>query len=440
MNRTAELLQTLIRNDCVNDGTATSGGEIRSVETIRAFLPSRGHDQISFEPLPGRGSLLASIRGSDPNAPSVTFMGHIDVVPVTEPGRWQHDPFGGELHDGVIWGRGAVDMLDVTATMTSAFLRLIEEGFTPRGTLNLLAVADEEALGTHGAEFLCAEHADLVGTDIVLTEFGGMRMPFTQTPVVPIAVGEKGTYWCTIKIKGTPGHASMPLRTDNALVKAAEVVRRLAAYDPDPTLHETWRNFVAGANLGEEAEAVLIDGPRLEAFLAEAPLPVARLFHACTHTTFAPTIMKAGVKTNIIPDSAEIQVDVRTLPGHEAEQVRAMLADALGDLWNDVEITADSDSPATLSSPSGPTLDAIAKVTDSILPGVGITTALLTAATDARHFRRIGAQCYGVGLKSDRIGFGDFMAMFHGDDERVDLETLRLEEEYFYRLAHELVG
>jgi acetylornithine deacetylase/succinyl-diaminopimelate desuccinylase-like protein len=440
MTRTAELLQTLIRNACVNDGTATSGGEIRSVETIRAFLPDRGHDQISFEPLPGRGSLLASIRGNDPTAPSVTFMGHIDVVAVTEPDRWQHDPFGGELHDEMIWGRGAVDMLDVTATMASAFLKLIEEGFTPRGTLNLLAVADEEALGTHGAEFLCTEHADLVGTDIVLTEFGGMRMPFTQTPVVPVAVGEKGTYWCTIKMKGTPGHASMPLRTDNALVKAAEVVRRLAAYAPDPTLHETWRNFVASANLGEEVEAILTDGPRLEAFLAEAPLPVARLFHACTHTTFAPTIMKAGVKTNIIPDSAEIQVDVRTLPGHEAEQVRAMLAEALGDLWNEVEITADSDSPATISSSSGPALDAIAKVTDSMLPGVGITPTLLTAATDARHFRRIGAQCYGVGLKSDRIGFGDFMAMFHGDDERVDIETLRLEEDYFYRLAHELVG
>ncbi|MFP5224721.1 MAG: M20/M25/M40 family metallo-hydrolase [Actinomycetota bacterium] len=440
MSRTVELLQQLIRNRCVNDGTPSSGGEIRSVDTIRSFLPTQGHDQVTFEPITGRGSLLATIHGSDPSAQSVIFMGHLDVVPVTAPERWERDPFGGEIHDDVVWGRGAVDMLDVTSTMTSAFLRLIEEGFRPRGTLHLLAVADEEALGTHGAGYLCEQHADTVRSDIVLTEFGGMRLPFSRTPVVPIAVGEKGTYWCTIKVTGTPGHASMPLRADNALVKAAEVVRRLYEYQPAPVLHEAWRSFVAQADLGDEAVAVLTDGARLQDFLAEAPVPVARLFHACTHTTFAPTIMRAGVKTNIIPDAAEIQVDVRTLPGHEAAEVRAMLSEALGDLWDQVEITADSDSPATISPATSPALDAIAKVTDSLNPGLKIAPTLLSAATDARHFRRIGAECYGVGLKSDRIGFADFMGMFHGDNERVDTETLRLEEEYFYRLAHELVG
>lgn len=440
MSEAVELLQQLIRNACVNDGTPASGGERRSVDTLTAYLPSGGHDQVRVEPLPGRGSLVARIEGTDPTAPHVAFMGHLDVVPVADPSRWAQDPFGGELIDGVVWGRGAVDMLDVTTAMAVAFRRLVTEGFRPSGTLSFYGLADEEALGTHGAEYLTQHERDLVSADVVLTELGGMRFPFGQAPVLPVMVGEKGTYWCTIRVTGTPGHASLPLRSDNALVTMAEVVRRLDAYEPSPVIHETWRAFVEGAALGDEIGAILTDGSRLEGFLAEAPIGVARMFHSCTHTTFAPTVMRAGVKTNIIPDLAELQVDVRTLPGHGAGEVRAMLAHALGDLWERVEIVADSDSPATVSPSSGPVLDAIAKVSASLIPGARTIPSMLVAATDARHFRRIGADCYGVGLKSEQIPFEPFMAMFHGDDERVDLDTLDLQIEYFHRLAHELVG
>lgn len=148
-----ELLQHLIRNACVNDGSADSGKEGRSVDILAAYLQGTGVDLERYEPIVGRSSLVARIEGSDPGAPSVLLMGHTDVVPVT-PENWHRDPFGGELIDGFVWGRGAVDMLNETTSMAVAFKRLAESGFTPRGTLIYLAVADEEALGVYGADWL----------------------------------------------------------------------------------------------------------------------------------------------------------------------------------------------------------------------------------------------------------------------------------------------
>jgi len=440
------LLQQLIRNACVNTGAPDSGGERRSVDTLRAFLPDAGHDAVEVEPLPGRASLICRIEGSDPDAPSLTLMGHTDVVPVADPSRWKRDPFGGELIDGIVWGRGAVDMLDVTSTMAVAFAQLIEEGFRPRGTLTYLAVCDEEALGTHGAKHLTEREPDLVRTDVVLTEFGGARMQLGADgpPVLPVMVGEKGTYWCTIRVTGTPGHASMPFRTDNALIKAAEVVRRIGAYAPQPVLHETWRAFAEALPVADEIKAVLLDPGALEAMLAaeSTDAATARMLHACTHTTFAPTVLHGGIKTNVIPDAVELQVDVRTLPGHRADEVRAMLREALGDLYDEVEIVADSDSPANLSpdATSTPTWDAITEVTQRLVPGARTVPFLIVGATDARFFRTLGATCYGTGIKSDRIGFSDFGAMFHGDDERVDVGTLDLQTAYWKALAEALVG
>ena len=440
------LLQQLIRNACVNNGAPESGGERRSVDTLRAFLPASGFDTVEVEPLPGRASLVCRIEGSDPEAPSLTLMGHTDVVPVADPSRWRQDPFGGELIDGIVWGRGAVDMLDVTATMAVAFAQLVEEGFAPRGTLTYLAVCDEEALGTYGAKHLTETQPDLVRTDLVLTEFGGARMQLGPDgpPVLPVMVGEKGTYWCTIRVTGTPGHASMPFRTDNALVKAAEVVQRLAAYARQPVLHDTWRAFADALPVADEIKRVLLDPGALEAMLASeaTDAATARMLHACTHTTFAPTILHGGIKTNVIPDAVELQVDVRTLPGHRAEEVRAMLREALGELYDEVEIVADSDSPANLSegATTGPAWEAIRDVTQRLVPGARTVPFLIVGATDARFFRKLGATCYGTGIKSDRIGFSDFGAMFHGDDERVDTATLELQTSYWKALAETLVG
>ena len=437
-----DLLQQLIRNACVNDGTLASGGELRNVDLLETYLAGTGLDMQRFEAAPGRGNLVARMEGSDSSAPALILMGHIDVVPVN-PDNWQRDPFGGELVDGVVWGRGAVDMLNLTASMAVATKRLAESGFRPQGTLIYLAVADEEALGTYGAKWMLDNEPDAVRADYVVTEAGGFRMPLPSMsgPKLPVMVGEKGTYWCKIHVRGKPGHGSMPLRTDNALVKAAEVVRRIASYQPETNMHDVWRQFVEQADLPPEMAAMLLDPVAVKGFYENAPdIGMARMVHACTHTTFAPTIMHGGVKTNVIPDSVELQVDIRTLPGQTAADIRTMLDEALGDLRDEVEIQAQSDDPSSASPPETPLWDSIRRVTEKLVPGATTIPFMIVGATDARFFRRAGATAYGAGLFSDRISFADFASMFHGDNERIDQESLRLSTEMWEALARDLVG
>lgn len=437
-----DLLQQLIRNACVNDGTIESGGEVRSVDLLSSYLDGTGADTERYEPVPGRSSLVARIEGSDPQAPSLLLMGHMDVVPVNAD-RWRRDPFGGELVDGEVWGRGAVDMLNETSSMAVAFRRLADEGFKPKGSLAYLAVADEEALGTWGADWLLQNQADAVKADYVVTEFGGFRMPLPSAsgPKLPIMVGEKGSYWCAIRVRGTPGHGSMPYRTDNALIKAAEVVRRIAEYQGETKIVDAWRGFVEKADLPPDVTALLLDPGRIHEYYESTPdVGLARMVHACTHTTFAPTMMQAGIKTNVIPDSVELQVDIRTLPGVTGEDVRSMLDEALGDLRDDVEIIAQDDNPATASPMDTPLWDSIRRVIERLAPGATTVPFLVVGATDARFFRRAGSVAYGAGLFSEKIPFAEFASMFHGDNERIDQESLRLSTELWIALARDLVG
>jgi acetylornithine deacetylase/succinyl-diaminopimelate desuccinylase-like protein len=434
-----DLLQQLIRNACVNDGTSASGQEVRSVDALRSYLGESGLDIEVYEPEPGRSSLVARIEGSDPTAPTLLLMGHTDVVPAN-PDGWRRDPFGGELVDGEVWGRGAVDMLNLTASMAVATKHLAADGFRPRGTLVYLAVADEEALGTHGADWLVDNEADAVKADWVITESGGIPMPTGGGPKLPVIVGEKGTYWCELTIHGTPGHASMPFRTDNALVKAAEVVRRIADYRPETQIHEVWRRFVEGMEFPPEMQEPLLDPDRLYDFVAEFPmLGLARQAHACTHTTFAPTVMHAGTKTNVIPDHVTLEIDIRTLPGQTGDDIRAMLDDALGDLASCVDITAHSDDQSGASPIETPLWDALQRVTSGLTDHAGLIPFLSVGATDARFFRRKGVPSYGFGLFSNHLSFDDFATMFHGDDERVDQESLRLSTELWHALAHDFL-
>jgi acetylornithine deacetylase/succinyl-diaminopimelate desuccinylase-like protein len=443
VDEAAELLRQLIRNACVNDGTPASGQEVRNADLLAAYLGTAGLDVERYEAAPGRDNLIARIEGSDPAAPSLTLMGHLDVVPVN-PDGWRRDPFGGELVDGEIWGRGAVDMLCLTASMAVAFRRLADAGFRPRGTLAYLGVADEEALGTHGARWMLEHHADAVRTDNVVTEFGGSAMPLPSTtgPKLPIMVAEKGTFWCRLVVRGTPGHGSLPFRADNALVKAAEVVRRIAEVRSDARIHDAWRGFVERADLPPDLAAALLDPGGLQALVESHPdASLARMIHACTHTTFAPTMAHGGVKTNVIPDRVELQLDVRTLPGERGEDTRAMLEAAIGpDLLPSVDIAEIAVDESTASPQDTPLFDSIARATGALMPGATAVPFIIMGATDSRFFRRAGATAYGAGLFSDRITFADFAAMFHGDDERVDLESLRLQTALWDLVARDVVG
>ncbi|HZQ86893.1 MAG TPA: M20/M25/M40 family metallo-hydrolase [Acidimicrobiales bacterium] len=434
-----DVIQTLIRNACVNDGTAESGFEARSVDFLRSYLAGPGLDLATYEPTPGRESLVARIEGSDPSAPTLLLMGHTDVVPAN-PDGWQRDPFGAELVDGEVWGRGAIDMLNLTASMAVATKHLARSGFRPRGTLIYLAVADEEALGTHGAEYLTEHEWDAVGADYVITESGGIPMPTAGGTKLPVIVGEKGTYWCKLTVKGTPGHASQPFRTDNALVKAAEVVRRIDQFQPETHIHDIWRRFVEGMEFPPEFSQPLLDADQLTEFCASLPVGLARQAHACTHTTFAPTVMHAGTKTNVIPDRVELEVDIRTLPGQTGEEVRALLVDALGDLAGSVEITAQSDDPSSASPIETPLWDTLERVAGPLAGGATNIPFLTVGATDARFFRRKDVTSYGFGLFSPRLSFEAFSTMFHGDDERVDQDSLRLSTELWQAVAADLLG
>jgi acetylornithine deacetylase/succinyl-diaminopimelate desuccinylase-like protein len=435
-----DLLQHLIRNACVNDGHADSGHEARSAELLTSYLEGPGLDLHAYEPTPGRTSLVARIEGRDPSAPTLLLMGHTDVVPANAEG-WQHDPYGGELIDGEVWGRGAVDMLNLTSSMAVAMKQLARSGFQPDGTLIYLAVADEEALGQHGAKWLTEHAIDAVGADYVLTESGGIPMPSASGTKLPVIVGEKGSWWCTLRIHGTPGHASQPLRTDNALVKAAEVVRRLAEHRPQTHIHEIWRRFVEGLDLGPDLTPALLDPDGLWDLVQEFPaIGLARQAHACTHTTFAPTVIHGGTKTNVIPDTVDLEVDIRTLPGQTGADVEAMLAEILGELSESVEVLVSADDPSTSSSIDTPLWDVLQAASDALHKGATCIPYLTVGATDARFYRRLGATAYGYGLFSERLTFDQFSTMFHGDDERVDVESLRLSTELWRAVAQRLLA
>ncbi|HLG00941.1 MAG TPA: M20/M25/M40 family metallo-hydrolase [Acidimicrobiia bacterium] len=435
-----ELLQALIRNACVNDGTTESGFEGRSADLLADYLGAGGLEVERYEPTPGRGSLLARIEGTDTSAPTLMLMGHTDVVPVT-PENWDHDPFGGELIDGEVWGRGAVDMLNLTASMAVATKHLASEGFRPKGTLLYLAVADEEAAGTHGAEWIVERQWDDVACDYVITESGGMPVRTPEGIRRPVIVGEKGIFWCVLKIKGTPGHGSQPLRTDNALVKAAEVVRRIADFRPRAEIHEIWRRFITGMGFPEDLAAPMLDPDRIYELCESLPmLGLARQAHACTHTTFAPTMASGGVKHNVIPDRVEIAIDIRTLPGQTHDDITALLHEAIGDLADSVEIDVVTEDAASTSPIDTPLWDVLQRATEKVSPGSQNVPFMTVGGTDARFFRRRGIPSYGYGLFSDRIGFDEFAAMFHGDNERVDVESLRLTTELWDVVVRDMVG
>jgi acetylornithine deacetylase/succinyl-diaminopimelate desuccinylase-like protein len=302
-------------------------------------------------------------------------------------------------------------------------------------------VADEEALGTYGAKYLTEHEPDTVRTDYVITEAGGFPMDSPTGIKRPVIVGEKGSWWCTLRISGTPGHASQTYRTDNALIKAAEVVQRLGAFQPETQIHDIWKRFIEGVDFGAEINSALLDPDRFLEVCEILPLGLARQAHACTHTTFAPTVMHAGTKTNVIPDRVDLQVDIRTLPGQTGEEIERMVREIVGpELAGSVEIIEFNDDPSTASPIDTPLWDTLQRATERVTPGSTNIPFLTVGATDARFFRRLGVTAYGYGLFSPHITFEEFANMFHGDDERVDQESLRLSTELWGAVAHDLLG
>jgi acetylornithine deacetylase/succinyl-diaminopimelate desuccinylase-like protein len=435
-----ELLQTLIRNECVNDGTPDSGQEHRNARLLEDYLEGAGVAMEQFESHPGRRSVVGRIEGSDPTAPTLCLMGHTDVVPVNAAG-WSRDPFGGELIDGEVWGRGAIDMLNITATMAVAFRELARRGWRPKGTLIYFGVADEEAGGVWGAEWMCDHHWDAIKSDYVLTEMGGWgSVGDDGVRRVVVNAGEKGIAWRRLRVRGTPAHGSMPFGADNALVKAAEIVRRLAAYRPAARIDEVWRAQVEHMRLPDDVKAGLLDPARIWETIETLPPALARTCHAQTHTTFSPNVAHGGQKTNIIPDLIELEVDIRTVPGTTVADVDAHLHAALGELAHHVEVSEIQQFDATASPRGNDLWDALASATQVAYPGADLTPGMIVGGTDARFFRAKGAVAYGTGLFSPSITLESFGTRFHGNDERIDVESLGLSTDFWLHIAEQICG
>ena len=439
-SQTVDLLQAMIRNACVNDGTPESGQEVRNADLLASYLVGSGLDVQSFEPTPGRTSLVARIEGFDSSAPSLCLMGHTDVVPVN-PDGWSRDPFAGDLVDGEVWGRGAVDMLNLTAAQAVVMRTLADTGFRPRGDLIFFAVADEESGSVHGARWMADNEADAIRADYVLTENGGLHSGTEVVPVISVNVAEKGASWRRLTVRGTPGHGSMPYRSDNALVKAAAVVQRLAEYRPPPRFHELWRAQVESMDLPDDARDQLLDQDRVDGFLADVPhVGTAGHLHACTHTTFSPNVGDGPGKTNVIPDRVSIDVDIRTMPGDHTEEVAAHLREALGDLADHVETEVIMDDSASSSRIDTPLWDALERAITKPFPSARLNPQFIVGFTDARVYREMGAVAYGAGLLSPSISGGEFSRRFHGHDERIDVESLRLTTDMYLDVCRDMLG
>ena len=417
------LLQKLIRNKCVNDGTPESGHEHRSVETLRGFF---GVDGEVFEPMPGRQSLVYRVAGDDSSAPALALVPHLDVVPA-DPEGWSVDPFAASVDDGFIFGRGAIDMLNVTAAMAVAARPYLRGEIRPKGDLIFAAVADEEAGGVYGAKALVEERWDLVQAPYLLTEVAYPPPDNAKGVVVPVAVGEKGVFWSTVRSTGVPGHGSTPFGADNALEKLTEALHGLFKTPSPVMIGEEWVSFVHSLDLDPEVSEQLVDPDRVDdaiAVLAVSDPRFASYAHALTHLTVSPNRAVAGTKTNIIADKARADVDIRALPGMDRNFIDSHLLKAMGSARDNVEIVPHQDLEATVSGTDNPLWAAIADSVEEIEGHRNLLPTMMTVGTDARFWRTRGSVAYGVGLYDDRTTFSEMLGLFHGHDEKVSIGSV----------------
>jgi acetylornithine deacetylase/succinyl-diaminopimelate desuccinylase-like protein len=419
------LLQTLIRNRCVNNGTADSGHEHRSVTTLADYF---GQEGTIVEPHPGRQSVVYRVPGTDPKAPALTLLPHLDVVPVTE-ASWQHDPFGGEIIDGFVWGRGAVDMLNLTSSMAVVFRRYLSGEVPPLpGDLIFAAVADEEAGGALGAGHLVADRWDLVACDYLLTEVATPGFATAAGLTLPVTVAEKGPAWRSLRLAGTPSHGSQPYGTDNALVGMADAVTRLANTPTPVDISPSWVEFISAIGLPDDMVRRLTDPDLLDEAIEQLDDPnFARWVHACTHLTVSPTRMHSGEKQNTIPDLGDASLDIRVTPGQDESTVDDMFRKALGPgLYENLEIIDDLDFPANESPAAGPLWEAIDDAANELAGPATLVPMLTPVLTDGRFFRQRGVTAYGVGLFEPDMDFAGSLSMFHGNNERVGVGSVDL--------------
>ena len=436
-----ELLQhvrALLRMPTVNP----PGNEMVAARYIHGVLTDAGLEPELLEPFPGRGDVVVRLRGDGSRGDPLLLLGHLDVVPV-DASRWTHDPFGAEIHDGYVYGRGAVDMKATVATQLEVVLLLARAaaaiGLDPASDpipglgrdVIFAATADEEAGGFLGAGWIVDQRPELLRAGAALTETGGFGVEVAGRRFYPIQAAEKGFQIYRITVHGSTGHASMP-RSDNAAVLASHVIERLVSPGSGrltTVMHEALRAVERAVppEAARNVERLRSANPAVADAAAAALCDpaYARALRALLRDTVSPDMVHAGVKYNVIPGSAEIEIDCRLLPGTTTESMTAQLRERIGeDLWPACDVTPTLHGEPleqTLDTPLYPLLgDALRAADPDAIP----IPMMAPFATDAKHLARLGIPTYGFAPL--RLSAGErFLELFHGDDERVPLEGLR---------------
>jgi acetylornithine deacetylase/succinyl-diaminopimelate desuccinylase-like protein len=423
------LLQRLIRIDTVNP----PGDERALQEQLAAMLAEAGFECELLEAEPMRANLVARLRGGD--GPTLSYLGHVDTVRA-DPEEWTHDPWGGELEDGWVWGRGALDMKGQVAAEVAACLALARDGWRPEGELLLVITADEEAGGELGARWLCERHPDKVRSDLVVNEGGGTVFTYEGRRLYTLAVGEKGIFRVRLRTRGAAGHASLPRIGENALVKLAELLAKLSDQPPlEPTpeglafLTALRGDEVAAGELDDVAASVRAANPLLADFLAEPILGV----------TLTPTKAQSGQKANVIPSSGEALIDCRVPPGLDADDARRRIEELLGP--GDYELEFSEAVVGNRSEFETPLKEAIGEWLDEADPGAELAPIVMPGFSDSHWFRDAFDAAIVYGFCPQReVDLFESAPLLHGADERVPAADVELAAGFFHSLARRVLA
>jgi acetylornithine deacetylase/succinyl-diaminopimelate desuccinylase-like protein len=416
VSEVVDICRDLIRFDTTNTGElSTSKGERAAAEYVAEKLAEVGLTPTIVEPAPGRTNVVTRVEGTDPQRGALLVHGHLDVVPA-DAGEWSVDPFGGEIKDGYLWGRGAIDMKDFDAMTLTVVRDWRRRGYVPPRDVVFAYTADEEAGSTYGADPLVDDHPELFdGCTEAVGEVGGFSVSVgADLRLYLIQTAEKGIDWLRMQAKGRPGHGSM-INDDNAVTTLAEAVGRVGRHQFPLHVTSTVRDF-----LEQISEVLGIELDPNDPELAIAKLgPIASLIGATIRDTANPTGLTAGYKHNVIPSTASATIDCRTIPGRSEaflEEIRALVGD-------EIDIEYVQHKPPLETTFDGPLVDAMAAALRAEDAGARPVPYMMSGGTDAKAFARLGMRCFGFSplrLPADL----NFAALFHGIDERVPVEGL----------------
>jgi acetylornithine deacetylase/succinyl-diaminopimelate desuccinylase-like protein len=423
------LLQQLIRHDTVNP----PGAERPAQEDLAALLDGAGFEVALLGRTAERPNLVARLRGRD-DGPALCLLSHVDTV-LADPEDWRHDPWSGDVIDGELWGRGAIDMKSQTAAEVTAAVSLAHEGWRPaHGDLLVVTVVDEETGGGEGAMWLCDEHPDLVRCDYLLNEGAGSVIPFDGERLYGVCVAEKGVFRFTASTDGVAGHASNPRSGDNALLKLAPLLQAMRDRRPGFDVTDAPRALLAGLGLPLDGDpGAALDGLReRDAWLATFVEPMLGV-------TLAPTRARASEKINVIPARAELQVDCRTPPGMERRDVLARIQEVLG--TDGYRLAFTEEVVGNASPADTPLMAAIARWIEANDPGARVVPTMLPAFTDSRTFRAAFPECVAYGFFPHRhMTLAETWPMLHAADERIDVRDLGFATSCYRDVTKELLG